>query len=296
MSIRGATFLVIATVLASCAGPTHSPRSREQSAGGRQLPLQRRWNAGIFFQKENHPRVQRQITRCMNERGFRYVPVPVGTEYAESLASELAARDFRATFGYGIATARFNRILLQPFGPPDPNEAIRRDLGTREVRKYARALWGDGTKEKTVRFRGHSATIFPSSCLTSALRTIYGSQAAMARASLKVNAALGPLYDEIEKDRRIRRALAMWQRCMRGRGFDVAEFDEARDIARRKALSARGATALRRAQVFELRLARADGRCRSGAVEDTIFEVRSEYEREFLTRHERAIDVLWPLK
>ena len=154
------------------------------------------------------------------------------------------------------------------------------------------------------------AKIFPDSCVTRAMASLYGNPYEVSLASSKVNGLLGELQRVIASDQRIRAATRAWSECMAGRGhaFDdpgqIVQFLTARlenvtepGQPRQIVNAEESATAeLRQLQDLELRLAAVDRACRRAVdLNRVIRGVRRQWESLFVARYGELIEVAWGL-
>lgn len=119
----------------------------------------------------------------------------------------------------------------------------------------------------------------------------------MARAVARYNVLIQQLSKRVESHPRVAEAGERWSTCMAVTGHT---FDEPQEVvalvSRRFAALPNGARGPRLAnlQQLELRLARADTRCRrESGVEALAADVTAQYEQDLIDRHPRLISLVY---
>lgn len=254
---------------------------------------------------ERQSRVEGRIRDCMKAQGFDYVPVdPLAQRAALTGKAHMSDEEFLAQFGYGISTL-FGRGNPQS----DPNEQLRRSLGTADRAAYDRALWGDNPGLTFAEAIDNDAATELDGCTKKATEAVFGGAAVLSTLQGKFD----ELEERITQDQRMVRAVERWSSCMEERGFRYAEPEEIdTDLIKRwhgtvGAGTQPGASALAdprgtydRAKLAalkreEVKIARADLACEKREITPVELEVRPQYEAAFRDRNRKLISQVRPV-
>jgi hypothetical protein len=147
----------------------------------------------------NFKSIEELTKRCMQAKGWRYVPEKYIAGSANSFVPDYGEEDdFLLAFGYGI----FSSPPPSPNRSPSPNEIFLSTLSPDEQNRYGVDL--DGTDSKD-------------GCRMRAFRQVYkGSLFSDSRFSAK----LGSLEDGIQRDAEFRLAQQKWRTCMLQAGLN----------------------------------------------------------------------------
>jgi hypothetical protein len=241
---------------------------------------------------ERQARAENLIRDCMKAQGFDYVPVDPVDQQAKLVGSTgLSGEEFEKQYGYGITTLYEER--QQSAG--GPNDAIRSALDPAGQAAYDRALYGD---DPTATFAvaldtGDFARL--GGCLKKATEQVFGGAAVLHTLQTK----LDELDERILADPRVAKAIAAWSKCMRARGYDLAEPEQV-DVVLQQQLEAivgpstqptsdYDRAALAALQREEVDMVQADIACEERHIEPVETGVRARFEAEF---RERNADLL----
>jgi hypothetical protein len=255
-------------------------------------------------QLELQSRVEGKIGECMKAQGFDYVPVdPFAQQQALTGKARLSDEDFTKEFGYGISTL-FGRGNAQS----DPNERIRKSLGTADRAAYDRALGGDNPGVTFAEAVDSGDFTELGGCTKQASDEVFGGAATLTSLVGK----LDELDERIVQDQRMVTATEKWSACMRDKGFQYEEPDAIdEDLTRRfhaivGAGTRPGATApadtsvqvdrgaLTNLQREEVKIANADIDCEKKEITPVERVVRPQYEKTFRQENQKLLDRVHP--
>jgi hypothetical protein len=290
--------LVSTVLLAACGGddpqPADTPVELEDQLGFSE--------SGVA---ERQSRVEGRIQECMKAQGFDYVPVdPLAQRAALTGKARMSDEEFLDQFGYGISTL-FGRGGKQS----DPNERLRRSLGTADRAAYERALWGDNPGLTFAEAIDNDAATELGGCTRRATDAVFGGATVLASLQGKFD----ELEERITQDQRMVRAVERWSACMEERGYRYAEPEEIdTDLLKRfQAIlgsgTQAGATApadpsasydrakLAALKAEEVKVARADLACEKREITPVELDVRPQYESAFRDRNSKLISQVQPV-
>jgi hypothetical protein len=290
--------LVSTVLLAACGGddpqPADTPVELEDQLGFSE--------SGVA---ERQSRVEGRIQECMKAQGFDYVPVdPLAQRAALTGKARMSDEEFLDQFGYGISTL-FGRGGKQS----DPNERLRRSLGTADRAAYERALWGDNPGLTFAEAIDNDAATELGGCTRRATDAVFGGATVLASLQGKFD----ELEERITQDQRMVRAVERWSACMEERGYRYAEPEEIdTDLLKRfQAIlgsgTQAGATApadpsasydrakLAALKGEEVKVARADLACEKREITPVELDVRPQYESAFRDRNSKLISQVQPV-
>jgi hypothetical protein len=254
---------------------------------------------------ERQTRVENLIRDCMKAQGFDYVPVdPLAQQAALTGKAKLTDEEFLEQFGYGISTL-FGRGSPQA----DPNERLRKSLGSADRSAYDRALWGESPGLTFAEAIDSDAATELGGCTKKATEQVFGGAAVLA----KVQGKFDELEERITQDQRMVRAVERWSKCMADDGYRYEEPEEIdTDMIQRfrsiagagvqpgaSAPPVAGATydrsALAGLQREEVRIARADLACEKRHITPVELEVRPQYEESFRKQNRTLLSQVKPV-
>jgi hypothetical protein len=254
---------------------------------------------------ERQTRVEGVIQRCMKAQGFDYVPVdPLAQRAALTGKARMTDEEFLEQFGYGISTL-FGRGEAES----DPNDRIRKSLGSADRAAYDRTLWGENPGLTFSEAIDSDAATELGGCTKQATEAVFGGAGVLAQ----VQGKFDELEERITQDQRMVRAVERWSKCMADEGYRYDEPEEIdTDLIRRfKAIVGAGAqpgatapptsgasydrTALAALQREEVKVANADLACEKRHITPVELEVRPQHEATFRKQNKRLLDQVRPV-
>jgi hypothetical protein len=255
---------------------------------------------------ELQSRVENQISDCMKRQGFDYVPVdPFAQQQALTGKARLSDEDFTKEFGYGISTF-FGRGTQQA----DPNERIRKGLGTADRAAYDRALGGDNPGVTFTEAVDSGDFTELGGCTKEASDQVFGGAATLTSLVGK----LDELDERIIQDQRMVSAIENWAACMRDKGYQYEEPDQIDEELTRRFRTVAGSgirpgatsapadagttvdqAALKTLQGDEVKVANADLGCEKKEIVPVEREVRPQYEKTFRQQNQKLLDRVKPV-
>jgi hypothetical protein len=254
--------------------------------------------------QELQSRVENQIADCMKRQGFEYVPVdPFAQQQALTGKARLSDEDFIKEFGYGIST-----FLGKGNQQADPNEQIKKSLGTADQAAYGRALGGENPDATFTEAMDSGDFSELGGCTKQATEQVFGGAATLTSLVGK----LDELDERIIQDQRMVKATEAWSACMRDKGYQYEEPDAIdEDITQRfrqvagsgtrpgATAPAQGTTvdqaALTTLQREEVEIANADLDCENKEIIPVEREVRPQYERTFRQQNQQLLNRVKPV-
>lgn len=285
-------------------GPATSPVRMPDSAP-RPSPLGRIQQSAQRLQLSSTYLVEQITARCMESRGFQYIPVDWTPLMRGALAYRLPQETFKGQYGYGVSTRIGHDADFQAPHVVDPNGAIRAKLSSGELRSYHIALYGSDDDSIAVveRDSGEVHRVFPRSCVYIANSVVYGPQVDRVRAWVTLKPLLSLLQRQIDSDPRVRSASLAWSDCMSVHGYQFADPDASPPFLwsqlngiRTPLVGSKPSRELRRLQDLELTLAEDDESCRLGSGLDAVTSaVRWTDQTRFIAEHQSLVQAVWPV-
>jgi hypothetical protein len=254
---------------------------------------------------ERQTRVEGAIQSCMKAQGFDYIPVdPLAQRAALTGKARMTDEEFLEQFGYGISTL-FGRGEAES----DPNDRIRRSLGSADRAAYDRILWGENPGLTFAEAIDSDAATELGGCTKQATEEVFGGATVLAR----VQGKFDELEERITQDQRMVRAVEKWSACMADEGYRYDEPEEIdTDLIKRfksivgagvqpgaTAPPTRGTTydraALAALQREEVKIANADLACERRHITPVELEVRPQYEEMFRKQNRRLLEQVRPV-
>jgi hypothetical protein len=254
---------------------------------------------------ERQTRVEGVIQACMKAQGFDYIPVdPLAQRAALTGKARMTDEEFLEQFGYGISTL-FGRGQTES----DPNDRIRRSLGSADRAAYDRTLWGENPGLTFSEAIDSDAATELGGCTKQATEEVFGGATVLAR----VQGKFDELEERITQDQRMVRAVEKWSACMADEGYRYDEPEEIdTDMIKRfksivgagvqpgaTAPPTRGTTydraALAALQREEVKIANADLACERRHITPVELEVRPQYEETFRKQNRRLLEQVRPV-
>ncbi|QOV36134.1 hypothetical protein IM697_39995 [Streptomyces ferrugineus] len=207
-----------------------------------------------------HRAEEREVRKCMADRGFGYSVVPVGDTRGTTAASPygLLTRSQAAQNGYGLTVQR----LREP--PADPNAQRLSALSERDRRAWEEALKGtaDGPREEIELQDGPTVSIPTDACVYVARKALYGTS--WDRNYYTLQHLRGSIVKDTLDHALVKAAERKWATCMRDEGFRYQGRKDPLKAVKKRLDSARSdRAALRATGKEELRIAVRDAACQA---------------------------------
>jgi hypothetical protein len=194
-------------------------------------------------------RAENELTRrCMNIRGFEYMPHTEPGSSQDGDDSEWRPDlQIRRQIGYGLRPT-----------PPSPQPAAPSPPPSRQA-AYSRALLGDPNKHVTLDLpSGQQFTLLATGCIAESRVELFGSVIEAGRIFYLPQDAYVTMHRGIVDDPELRRVTTRWAACMSERGHRFASPGAARSSVAAAYRTAGDSRAMRQ---LERRIALADGEC-----------------------------------
>lgn len=234
--------------------------------------------------------VEQSIATCMADAGFEYIPVDYATVRSamdtNSKPSGMTADEFRAQYGYGIATlsAKANAQANIGLGR---NAAIRDGLPPADQVAWIRQLLGENADQTFAVGLDSEDLSRTGGCTKTAVEANF-SQAELGPGFINYQNGEGARVDQ---DPRVIDAYRNWATCMRDAGYSYDDPTSIKlDLASRLATMTGGAdigslaadakAAVEQLQGEELAIAAADNQCQI----DNVADIKKQVEMEILGR------------
>jgi hypothetical protein len=321
-------------LLAGC-GKDGSPSASSSSSGQDKSPLSEYMGAdmtssgGGFMvsigsggeqpteeQLAQRRRVEDAVAKCMQDEGFRYIPVPPEANQKDKFAEafKLPPAEFAAQYGYGISTMDFDQSESD-----DANTRIRNGLSARARAAYDKALNGEQARPESSGEGKFTAGRGPGGCRAKAIDQVYGAGTAQGKAAKGAQEMrrfeslfrdIDALRKRIADDPKVVEAAKTWADCMAdAQQTGLNKPDDAREkVAQRfnqllgvrpgqkqisigpDSLKNLDPARLAEIRKYELAVAKADYDCRQKGYEKVYKEVQYAAEREFIQDHKTLLD------
>lgn len=286
--MRHGLWLLVVVVVLGAAGLFHlSGRS-----GSPPLPDPRPFGGVTYFTAAEtatlHEATERQLVRCMRERGYTYHAVPA-TDHARAAAASpyllLQAARVDAD-GYGITGHALDRAARTP--AESRNDTMLAALPEDQRQRWRDALTGTPDHTETIKLPDGTSVSYPTNgCMFEARVMLYG--AGWEQRFYRFQGYGNLVIQRTTADQRYVRAVTAWAACMRDDGHHYTELDDARsEITSR--LAAAGDTAepdgasWRDVARLELDTARQDLRCqRRAQLHEAVAAAQRDAENAVLT-------------
>lgn len=209
-----------------------------------------------------HRAEEQEVRTCMTARGFGYTVRPVSEARRTATASPygLLTEGRARQNGYGLTVEQVRKR------PSDPNSSRLAGLNAHDRRLWEAALQGDpeGPRDNITLPDGPTLSVSTDSCVTAATKALYG--AAWDRNLFVLQDLANAVVTDTLAHPLVRAAERKWAACMRDKGFRFQNRQDPLTAVERR-ISAAGSdrTALRAAGREEVRIARQDAACQTGA-------------------------------
>ena len=278
---RPAALAATAALLAvSGCGGTASPG--QETRNGERLPGVKEFGLTEVQFVDHIERTQAAIADCMAAAGFEYIPVDVKTiELAQARVRTdpgYTRRSYKEKWGLGVTTRYDNPVRDTGLGP---NLAIWKALPPSDREAYSRTLWGDDPNADFVFTFDEEDFSSTGGCTRKAVAQVF------TPAQLK-GTYVNPKDVLVENDPRVIEAQDAWTECMRDKGYEyeddqdaiIEEYQERLDELLEgddpRTLTGPRAAALEKLQQEEIEVSLADLECQIEHTDEVFREVELE--------------------
>ncbi len=173
------------------------------------------------------------VAQCMSEEGFDYIPVDQSQNSVNFDDEDRETLEWVSEFGYGVNLTQEEQEEL--YGSPedfvDPNQDYVMSLSESEMTEYYAVLYGqqdevmDPDEEYVYNWED-------AGCYGWAQHEIQGDQAYEQEQFQEIFDSMNSLYEDTQKDPRLKELNGEWASCMADAGYDEfkLQFDAAQSI------------------------------------------------------------------
>lgn len=280
--MRYGLWLLVVAVVLGAAGLVHA----SGRTGPPPPPDPRPFDGVTYFTAEQasalHGATERELVRCMRERGFTYHAVPDADRSRAAAASPyLLLQAARAdTDGYGITG---HALAARP-AARSRNEAVLAELPEHRRQQWRDALTGTPAHTETIRLPDGTSVSYPADgCMFAARELLYGT--GWEQRFYRFQGYSNLVIQRTTADPRYAAAVTEWAACLRSLGHQYADLDDSRaDITGRLAAAGDDPQRLRDVARLELDTAHEDLRCqRQARLHEAVASAQRDAENAILT-------------
>lgn len=159
------------------------------------------------------------VSRCMRERGFRYIVVAPDPALADARDFPYGIDDPRWARRHGLGLA-LRAAAAHMAGPTNPNNRYVASLSPERRRAYETALFGTEAATASVTIpTGDVVTTSTDGCLATAQDRLYGDVRRWFRVMTITNNLASVIEPKVLADPRYRQRLSVWSACMEEQGY-----------------------------------------------------------------------------
>jgi hypothetical protein len=171
-------------------------------------------------QRAQELEIQQQLAQCMRDEGFEYEPVDYQAQMGDTSGEwEMQLNDpegYGEKYGYGVVRSYEMQGDMGATSFEDPNQDYLNSLTPEENEAYYETLYGatffgtgdDGEMEEFV-----PPPLEEQGCQGKAMLAVYGENSPMTDTDMQTR--IGELFEDMESDPDIARAIDDWASCMR---------------------------------------------------------------------------------
>ena len=173
------------------------------------------------------------VAQCMSEEGFDYIPVDQSQNSVNFNDEERETLEWVSEFGYGVNLTQEEQEEL--YGSPeefvDPNQDYVMSLSESEMTEYYAVLYGQ-QEEVVDPDEEYVYNWEDAGCYGWAQHEIQGDQAYEQEQFTEIFDSMNALYEDTQKDPRLKELNGEWASCMADAGYDdfKLQFDAAQSI------------------------------------------------------------------
>lgn len=212
---------LLGTALVLAASACSSSSGEGATKEGRPLPGIKEFGLNEEQYLQHIDKTQKSIAECMADAGFEYIPVDVKTiEAAQARVRTdpgYTRRSYKEKWGLGVTTRFDNPVRDTGLGP---NLKIWRSLPKADQEAYSRTLWGDNPNYDFVFAFDEEDFSQTGGCTREAVSKVFAAD------QLK-GTYVNPKDVLVENDPRIIEAQDKWTQCMRDKGYDYEDDQDA---------------------------------------------------------------------
>ena len=212
---------LLGTALVLAASACSSSSGEGATKEGRPLPGIKEFGLNEEQYLQHIDKTQKSIAECMADAGFEYIPVDVKTiEAAQARVRTdpgYTRRSYKEKWGLGVTTRFDSPVRDTGLGP---NLKIWRSLPKADQEAYSRTLWGDNPNYDFVFAFDEEDFSQTGGCTREAVSKVFAAD------QLK-GTYVNPKDVLVENDPRIIEAQDKWTQCMRDKGYDYEDDQDA---------------------------------------------------------------------